>query len=412
MANQPTKNTIMAKTQQVIEAIKNLNLSDSHYIYIFVFFIIMFIIRDIDLFINPRFWAEEGTIYFSDVYKYGISHLFNTHQGYFSIIPNFATYLATFVPLKFAPFVTTFIALIVQIIPLILIFKIKTPYFDTVNKKFIASLIILFSGNTSEIWLNSITSQFHFVVILFLILLDTEYDKYVKTKYALIFISGLSGVPANVLILVTLLNYFKSKNIIFLKYSSILFITIAIQLFYIIILKEQLNTRFDINIFKSLIYQFYYYFVYPFYYQFKLKILIVLQIPLIYIIFKYLKYKEYFMQFFIFSFVMTYILVFGSIGGTGGGRYAYSTGVILLLGLLIASYDLSLTLKIRRIIKIYIFISIFIVIYNFPIRDGEFNSVYWIKWFDEVKTFDPESKNKLLIYPQWQDINWSIKLEK
>gem|GEM_PF-3342311 len=399
-------------TQQVIEAIKNFNLSDSHYIYIFVFFIIMFIIRDIDLFINPRFWAEEGTIYFSDVYKYGISHLFNTHQGYFSIIPNFATYLATFVPLKFAPFVTTFIALIVQIIPLILIFKIKTPYFDTVNKKFIASLIILFSGNTSEIWLKSITSQFHFVVILFLILLDTEYDKYVKTKYALIFISGLSGVPANVLILVTLLNYFKSKNIIFLKYSSILFITIAIQLFYIIILKEQLNTRFDINIFKSLIYQFYYYFVYPFYYQFKLKILIVLQIPLIYIIFKYLKYKEYFMQFFIFSFVMTYILVFGSIGGTGGGRYAYSTGVILLLGLLIASYDLSLTLKIRRIIKIYIFISIFIGIYNFPIRDGEFNSVYWIKWFDEVKTFDPESKNKLLIYPQWQDINWSIKLEK
>lgn len=76
-------------------------------IAILIIAIALIILRHFDFFINPRFWAEEGSVYFLNAYIHGFSSLWFGHQGYFSIIPNISTYLATLVPLEYAPIVTT-----------------------------------------------------------------------------------------------------------------------------------------------------------------------------------------------------------------------------------------------------------------------------------------------------------------
>ena len=141
-------------------------------------------------------------MYFYDAYVNGISSLLHGHQGYFSLIPNLATYLATLVTLENAPYATLVSALIVQIIPFILITFSKSEFLDSPHKKIIASLIVIFSGNTEEVWLNTINSQFHFVVIVFLVLIESKNNLSRAKRFTLAFITlaaGLSGIPANIL---------------------------------------------------------------------------------------------------------------------------------------------------------------------------------------------------------------------
>ena len=58
------------------------------------------VLRVPEVVLEPRFWAEEARVYF--VYALNNpagSALLAPHQGYYSLVPNLATWLATLVPL-------------------------------------------------------------------------------------------------------------------------------------------------------------------------------------------------------------------------------------------------------------------------------------------------------------------------
>ncbi|HET8706541.1 MAG TPA: hypothetical protein VFM46_09595, partial [Pseudomonadales bacterium] len=65
-----------------------------------------------ELFSHPRFWAEEGSVYFANAWHFvWYEVLFEPHLGYLSFFNNLAALIATTVPLKHAPLVTTIAAL-------------------------------------------------------------------------------------------------------------------------------------------------------------------------------------------------------------------------------------------------------------------------------------------------------------
>ena len=147
-------------------------------ILFFILYAIYF--RAPNLFSDPRFWAEEGTTFFTYSRSHGwIESLFHTQEleGYIEFFPNLATKLATLVPLKRAPLVTTSISFLLQIIPFVIILWSKSIFWSSSLKKIIGIIIILTTQLNQEVWLNSLNSTNHFLVINFLILLENHNEQ-------------------------------------------------------------------------------------------------------------------------------------------------------------------------------------------------------------------------------------------
>ncbi len=149
------------------------------------FFILFFILYAIyfrapNFFSDPRFWAEEGTTFFTFSRSHGwIESLFHTQEleGYIEFFPNFATKLATVVPLKRAPLVTTCLSFFLQIIPFFIILWSNSKFWSSSLKKIIGVLIILTTQLNQEVWLNSLNATNHLLLINFLILLENHSEQ-------------------------------------------------------------------------------------------------------------------------------------------------------------------------------------------------------------------------------------------
>ena len=129
-----------------------------------------------NLLIWPRFLTEEGKFYFSHAFNYGFVEglrYVQTRAGYINLIENFATTSASLVELEFAPFVTTYIALLVQTIPLVIILFGDSNVFRGIAKKSAGCAIVVLAPSVSgEAWLTSLQSHVFLGLASLLILLE------------------------------------------------------------------------------------------------------------------------------------------------------------------------------------------------------------------------------------------------
>ncbi|PCJ20585.1 MAG: hypothetical protein COB02_03430 [Candidatus Cloacimonadota bacterium] len=155
------------------------------------------ILRNPDLFLFPRFWAEEGSIYFQTAYNEGFFNgLSQVQMGYFSIIPNISTSLASLFPLKSAPYICLIIALLIQSINISLVLNNKHYFWKSTFNKSILFFSLIFLPFSEEVFLNTICSQFHLQISVFLLIYFYQ-EKISKTHlfiYLLAFLSGGVGI--------------------------------------------------------------------------------------------------------------------------------------------------------------------------------------------------------------------------
>lgn len=157
-----------------------------------------------EILLEPRFWAEEARVYFLHALTHPtLDGLTAPHQGYYSLVPNLAVWLATLVPLERAPAVTTAIALAVQALPALVTALGQGPWVDTPIKRISAVLIVLLIGAAGELHATSICSQFHLAVLSAVIFLDSETPPSLPRQAVylpLLAISGPTGVQAVMLL--------------------------------------------------------------------------------------------------------------------------------------------------------------------------------------------------------------------
>jgi hypothetical protein len=156
-------------------------------------------LRDPRYFTQPRFWAEEGMLHFAFSYNHGgLAALFQPQIGYLNFWPNLATLLANLAPLESAPLVTTLMALLVQLLPVALIFWSRSPLWQGWWRKALGAAICLFVALTNEVWLNTVNSFTFFAVIVFLILVEAApASRPRQWIYRLILVfGGLTGTMA------------------------------------------------------------------------------------------------------------------------------------------------------------------------------------------------------------------------
>jgi hypothetical protein len=145
---------------------------------------------------HPRFWAEEGAVYFAYAYKHGVwQGLLAPQRGYYNFIDNLAAVLAAkTVPLEWAPVLTMTLAMAIQLIPYALVLWLPGLPWTTRRDQLIACALILFAQPSAEIWLNTLCSQFHLTLVTCLLLLaDHASPRISPTRVLLVAVAGLSG---------------------------------------------------------------------------------------------------------------------------------------------------------------------------------------------------------------------------
>jgi hypothetical protein len=146
-----------------------------------------------------RFWGEEGSVFFKQAcclpwYK----ALLLPYAGYLNFPATLAGVMAkNLVPLRYACFVPSIIALIIQTFPAILLCASRERWLQD-RKILLASLLIIATlPNSHEVWLSSISSQFHLNLCVSIILtLETRTGLLALFQYALLLLAPLSGPGA------------------------------------------------------------------------------------------------------------------------------------------------------------------------------------------------------------------------
>lgn len=156
--------------------------------------------RSPHLFSSPRFWAEEATEYYSSLQNTSSWNVFTlVVRGNFQLLTNLFSYLSTLVPARWAPSVTTYLALIVSVV-----FAALTGVFSSqrrwpLYRALVVVILFALLPQGYEIYLN--TTNVQWVCALCVLMLCLIELNHVSTGWRWLFYVfvgafGLTGVPS------------------------------------------------------------------------------------------------------------------------------------------------------------------------------------------------------------------------
>ncbi|MDM8557700.1 hypothetical protein [Candidatus Parabeggiatoa sp. HSG14] len=415
---------------------------------IFLLIIGLIIYRSPDLFLHPRFWAEEATLYFKSIYENsfleGLFFIPRYTAEYITLSVNIPlTFAAHIFPLEYASAVSTYFSLFILLIPFSIVLWGDSHLWDSPTKKFLACLIILLAPTSTdaEIWLNTINLQVHCGIISVCLLFEKLDSPSIWKKWSyriLLIFCGLSGPYTMFLSLVFLLKAWHEKSKESLWLLLIVFITSSIQasLFLIIHHLDMVSptkiSHFDWV--KAPIYIFNYHIMTPllgiwvrlganvedFMITGKLKgtsLLVVCLATIITttIILYWLsknKISIYRILLLIAFLSVSLLVTYGSMHSIPYGRYAVIPGILFLL-LILDNIDLNQ----KRNFKSYFLLTLLgisFVMGFFSFKD----KAYWMayiegapKWTNEIAQWTQNYDHPIASWPYpWHDSSWHFYL--
>lgn len=164
---------------------------------------------------SGRFWAEEGTIFYRKIADLGLlESAFLLFNGHLELITNLVVLASTWVDLRFAPLVTTYLSFLLQSLPIVLLLCFRRSLH--LGRLAVFGLVIVVAGmpQAQEVWANSINLHFHFSLLLALVIAIPIVDqsRHVWLFRVLVFCCGLSGIPAHFLAPVLLYRAYRERE--------------------------------------------------------------------------------------------------------------------------------------------------------------------------------------------------------
>ena len=202
--------------------------------------IALILVRAPSLLLHPRIWAEEG-VYLTFALNHSfLQTIFHLHpaSGYYVFSADLSAALSALVVktagLEYAPFVSTYFSLCLQIVPFAILIFGKSHLFRTRAMIAAGCLIILFAPTTSgEIWLNAINSISWTGLIAFIVLFEdtTNWSRKKRAAFRLLLIlCGISGPYAAVTFPLFAFSYFVYREKERLVQALLLFSCTLLQL--------------------------------------------------------------------------------------------------------------------------------------------------------------------------------------
>ena len=392
----------------------------------------LIVFRDPSLFYEPRFWAEEATVYFHTAYVSPLSTaLFAPHQGYYSLWANLAGIFATIPLLEYAPAVTTAFAALVQLAVIVAILVNESSALDSPFKKAVAALASVVIG-TPETWLISVNTMYIFPLLVFLILIDSK-ENAAKRRcwYAVAAVAGLTGPASNFLTPLFLLRYWQKRERADLVLFAILACTsliVALSIVYSMTFLPDAVTgkRFNLHVHPARFFAEVIFFgmAYPLFGGFTTPMSALMKgaagasaALLALSVFLARSALRELIYFPLAVVLLTVFSVFGSLNMEGGARYAYASSVIVAILLLAQSTDAKLPLAARTLSGLLLFASLVFWCATFRSSYRDFHDPSWPSWSSEVRAWRADPTRQLQVWPLWeaqkeQGVYWRMELPR
>ncbi len=167
------------------------------------------------LFFDPRLWAEEVTVYLERGLTWPwYQAIWLPDSGYVNLLANGVGILeARFVPLEYAPVVPLVVSYLIMLLPIVLVVW-STGAWQNIWSKVAAAAVIVLTVPNQEVWLNSITSQFHLSLATGIILALPAVES-LRLKWlhrAVIILAGLGGAASILLAPLFIFRAWKDRS--------------------------------------------------------------------------------------------------------------------------------------------------------------------------------------------------------
>lgn len=184
--------------------------------------ILVMFLRRPDTLLYANFWAEDGRIWYSQLYNYGTESFLMPANGYFQTVSR----LAMFITLPFgiinAPFISNLLSFIIRVCPIMFLFSKRFP-FVPLPCKFIMTIYYLVMPNVDEVWGNITNVHWYLAIWLLMVILAEKSDDIFHKihDFFVLFLSGFSGPFIVFFLPCLLLKKFYEDNIKFrFKFSA------------------------------------------------------------------------------------------------------------------------------------------------------------------------------------------------
>jgi len=123
--------------------------------------IALLLLRCPPIWLAPRLWAEEGTVYLPSAITLGFwDNLFTVQLGYYSLLDNLVIGFAALFPLQYVAHFTVYMAALIALIPVVMVLRLPSNWWPDLRSQCVVVLaLLLLSGE--EAYLNLINSQFY-----------------------------------------------------------------------------------------------------------------------------------------------------------------------------------------------------------------------------------------------------------
>ncbi|MBD9449739.1 hypothetical protein [Rhizobium sp. RHZ01] len=189
------------------------------------------------MFLDPRFFGEEATMLLPKfLYQPFIESLQNRYLGSFLFLTNISVALSAMVPLRYAPAVTTYIALAVQVVVAYQIGVFIREYRVKVIPALLLVVGFCLQWGMYEIALSATNVQWvtGISALLILVMPADLARKHALLISAWLILCGISGVPATILAPAFLLRFWDTNQRVFLLFCGVLGACALLQLSFIL----------------------------------------------------------------------------------------------------------------------------------------------------------------------------------
>lgn len=178
--------------------------------------VLALLLREPGHFINPQFWAEDGTSFFMQAWEDGFARsVFSPLSGYLHTFPRLTAGLALLFPLKAAPLVFNLAAFAAQALPILYLLGGRLArHLPNRGVRVLAAALYVAVPNSYETYVNLTNSQWSLGFAALLILLaDRPVNRWVQGgELALLALFALTGPFCIVLLPCAALNLYERRR--------------------------------------------------------------------------------------------------------------------------------------------------------------------------------------------------------
>lgn len=380
-----------------------------------LFLVLLIFTREPMFFLEPRIWAEEGTVHLSSVISHGYyKSLFIPHLGYYSLFNNYIASLGLYLfGLWGVAYFSTYMSCVMMLVVVLAPYYLSSKYWKDEKDKAILSLFALTCGS-GEIWLNTVNVQFFLgLFTCFILLSDVGSLSRKKMLFICFFLiqAALTGITSVILTPFFLFKFFRLPNKLRrndLVILAVLSSGLLVQIFALCYLSTSSDfTRLDLKYLVNFPYAVVHHLTLYVDHGFYSKLFVITLLALLFLR-SGMSLEEALP--FLLAIYVSIVFSLLALEMSGAGRYAYIPTVLIFIFL--KHLRLKVFSKAYYLRSVLLYILMIFSISKYFLEIDRFYEKHWSSYsFSNILQLQ-EDLFQVKIFPQWNETNWRILLTR